>query len=215
MPMPTLGSVAQDLYDELEPMQYAEVENDYPLAKFLGGLGTMIQVIDDYARDQLISGDFAPGWSQLLDLARCPTVALPWLGQFVGVPVSLGLDAAGQRSQISAVGGWNRGTKTSIAAAAALYLTGNKTVIMRERSPIACPSEPAYGLEIITYDFETPDSAKTLAALIAQKPAGIVLDYQVLPGQDFELLYENNVNFQAVYTKYTTMQGLLTDNPGH
>src|ERR1019366_10522798 len=27
----------------------------------------------------------APGWSQILDITRCPQYVLPWLGQFIGV----------------------------------------------------------------------------------------------------------------------------------
>lgn len=215
MAMPTLDSFAQRLYDALAPLQFAEAELDYPLAKYIAALGKMFQIVEDYSRDQLIDDDFAPGWSQLLDLARAPSEALPWLGQFIGVPVTLGLTDAQQREQIVAVGGWNRGTPATIAAAAGLYLTGNKTVVFRERSPIACPSEPAYGLEIVTYLDETPDPVATEAAIRAQKPAGIVLLYQALTGQDFESLYENHPDFDSVYTTYTTFQGVLTDSPGH
>ncbi len=31
----------------------------------------------------------APGWSQILDVQRCPQYALPWLGQFIGIELAL------------------------------------------------------------------------------------------------------------------------------
>ena len=42
---------------------------------------TGLQAIDDIIRDT----PYDPGYSILLDINRCPTYALPWLGQFVGV----------------------------------------------------------------------------------------------------------------------------------
>jgi hypothetical protein len=215
MAMPTLDSFAERLYAELAPVTFAEAELDYPLAKYVAALGAMFQVVEDYSRDQLIGDDFAPGWSQLLDLSRAPTVGLTWLAQFIGVAVTAGLSDAQQRAQIAAVGGWNRGTPATIAAAAGLYLTGNKTVIFRERDAIACPTQPAYGLTVITFVSETPNPTATEAAIRAQKPAGIVLNYETLVGQDFENLYLNNPDFQGVYTTYTTFQGVLDDDPGH
>ena len=213
--MPTLDSFAERIYAALEPLQFSEAELDYPLAKYIAALGAMFQVVEDYSRDQLIDDDFAPGWSQLLDIGRAPSAALPWLGQFIGVAVTAGLSDAQQRAQIEAVGGWNRGTPATIAAAAGLYLTGNKSVIFRERDSIACPAEPAYGLTVITFTSETPNPTATEAAIRAQKPAGIVLNYETLDGQDFENLYLNHPDFQDVYTVYTTFQGVLLDDPGH
>ena len=52
---------------------------------------------------------------------------------------------------------------------------GTKFVDLIERSDVACPSDPAYGLMVVTRPSETPDPDATLTALAAAKPAGIVL----------------------------------------
>ena len=214
MPGPALESFAKRIYDSLEPLTYDEDNQNYALANFVAALGGMFQVIDDYARDQIVNGEVAPGWSQLLDINRCPSEALGFLGQFVGVPLQAGLSDAAQRDRITGTAGFRRGSPGAIVAAAQQYLTGSQTVIVRERDPAASPSYPAYGLTVITYTSETPDPSEVLAALMDQKPAGIILNYQTHTGQDYQSLYVNNASYQAVYTKYATYQGLLLDMPG-
>src|SRR5262245_60842997 len=83
MSKPTLDPVAAELYAEAEPLQYAEASLDYPLARLCGGLGVPLEEIAALARES----DAGAGWSALLDPSRCPTWALPWLGQFVGVAI--------------------------------------------------------------------------------------------------------------------------------
>jgi hypothetical protein len=124
-PAPVLQSAAADLYDRLTPIAKPDAGLGYPLANYMAALGTMLQVIDDYARDQNVSGKLAPGWSQLLDVNRCPPECLPWLGQFVGVPVNVALNDAQQRTQVRSRNGWQRGTLGAIVAAAQSQLNGN------------------------------------------------------------------------------------------
>jgi hypothetical protein len=123
---PPLDSFAQELYDRLEPLQYAEAEHDYALRKFCAALGVPFQQVEDLARDQVVEpppGGFSqrvvhPGWSVLLDIDRVPDEALAWLGQFVGVPLNPDLDSAGNRERIKTTEGWKRGTVGSIVGAA-------------------------------------------------------------------------------------------------
>jgi hypothetical protein len=95
-----------------------------------------------------------------------------------------------------------------MTAAAQLHLTGTKTVFFRERYG------GAYRLQVLTYLSQTPDSTLVLKELMAQKPAGIILTYTVLAGQDYQLLFTNNATYQIVYDKYPTYQGVLSDTPG-
>jgi hypothetical protein len=156
-----------------------------------------------------------PAWGVIMDVDVAPFKALPWLAQFVGVTVphqnpgetDENYDAR-VRDYIRATPGFSRGTPEAMIVAAQQYLTGNKEVIIRERHG------GAYLLQILTYASQTPDSAAVLKALISQKPAGIVLTYTVLAGQDYQLLYQNNATYQIVYTKYATYQGVLSDQPG-
>lgn len=208
---PGLSSFAQRLYDGLEPLQFDEPAQAYDLANYCAALGAMFQIVEDYSRDQVdANGKILDGWSQLLDITRAPVEVLPWLGQFVGVAVTTGLTEAQQRAQIQGVGGFNRGTLASMVSAAQAFLTGTKTVIVRERDPAASASNPAYGLTVITRTSETPDSSLVLAALLSQKPAGIVLVYSTLAGQDYTLALADSPLYSNMFANYATYQGVLT-----
>jgi hypothetical protein len=211
-PRPTdAGSVAERVYAEVEPMTRHDAEQDWALLVYLGGLlNPTLQEVEDYAADT----PTRPGWAGIMTVDDAPTKALPWLAQFVGVQLEPGLSDADQRDRIRSTDGWKRGTRASIIGAAKQYLTGDKLVIIRERDPAACATEPAYGLTVITYASETPDSAKVLAAILAQKPAGIVLNYVVASGQDYESVFENFATYQALKNAYATYQGVATDTPG-
>lgn len=215
MPSPALSSFAADLYARLAPMAFDEANQNYSLANYLGGVGQMFQVVEDYGRDQLVNGKYAPGWSQLMDINRCPSSALGWLAQFVGVRLQTGLSDAAQRARIQGTDGWKRGSVGALIAAAQQYLTGSQTVLIRERDPAACALQPAYGLTIITRTSETPDSAAVLKALLLQKPGGIILVYTVLAGQDYTILYNGGVTTYAnVFSTYLTYGGVANGVPG-
>jgi YVTN family beta-propeller protein len=60
----------------------------------------------------------APGWSQVVDITRCPEYALPWLGQFIGsaIPQDNGFTYEQLIQKISQRSGFQRSTPASIAA---------------------------------------------------------------------------------------------------
>lgn len=182
----------------------APIVND-DFAIFIEAVCEPLTELDSLARDS----DDGIGWSALLDLDRIPDKGLPWLAQFVGVQTIIGLDTSSQRARIAAHANWKRGSPDAIIQAAQLHLTGNKTVILRERF-----TGDAWKLGIVTYTDETPDSAQTLADILEQKPAGIVLTYNVLDGQDFQLLLDNHPTFANVYADYLTFEGIVEDQPG-
>lgn len=200
------GSFAESLYDELEPLTWDDESQDWSLLKFFGALGQMYQQIENYARDT----DEGPGWSVLMDVDRCPDEALPWLGQFVGADVRFGLTPTQQRDRIKHVEGWSRGTPGAIRAAAQRYLTGNKTVIMREREG------GAWRLTVGTYTAETPNVAAVLAVLNSPtvKPVGIIINYVTTTGQDYANIYLTRATYAAVFAAYATYQGVLNNVPG-
>ena len=80
------------------------------LLRWLAGMGEMVQAIDSLCMAQNDDGTIAPGWSQVLDINRCPTAALPWLGQFVGVSVDPSQRDDQQRYAIEQEHGFARGT---------------------------------------------------------------------------------------------------------
>jgi hypothetical protein len=205
---PVLKSFAQRLYDAVAPLAQDDALYGYALANYCAALGELFQIVDDYGRDQIVSGELAPGWSQVLDLTRAPTVALPWLAQFVGVQLTAGLTDAQQRMQIASVGGWNRGTISAMVLAAQATLTGTKTVNFVERNT------DAYTMTVITKSSETPNPVATLAALVSQKPAGIILLYQNIDGQSYGDLLVNAPLYSNAFSIYVDYQHLLFNNSG-
>lgn len=107
-----------------------DAQQDYILLKYLDGAGQLLQRINDLCQDTAAG----PGWSQILDVNRCPTYALPWLAQLIGVRFSpyQNTDAL-QRAAIQSEQGFTRGTPAALAAAASRYLKPNQTVTIFER----------------------------------------------------------------------------------
>jgi len=147
------------------------------LTTYLDSIGdSLFQIVQDWSSD---TDDVPskPGYSLLVDASRVPDVAIPWLAQFVGSDVVIGVPASVQRTQLTGLGTWKRGTVAALKAAPVPYLTGSQTVIVKERDT------GPYHLEVMTYANETPNQAAALAALLSQKPAGLVMTYVVFAGQ--------------------------------
>jgi hypothetical protein len=202
-PPPTLAPYAAELYRSLLPLAYADEQVDWALASYAGGHGEMYQELDTLVRDS----PAGPGWSSLLDVDRCPTKALPWLGQFIGVNVDTGKPDEAQRQQIRDTAGMKRGTPAAMIAAAQPTLTGNKSVFLFEREG------GAYRLSVRTFIDETPNPAATLAALMTQKPAGIILDFNTMPRWTWRTLRDSFATWQLVKTHYTNWQGVRDNVP--
>jgi hypothetical protein len=179
-PLPTLESFAAALYDAIYPLTELDGQTGWHLAKFAGALGEMFQPVADVARDT----PEGPGWSAVLDLQRCPDEWLPWLAQFVGVVVARGVIA---RRHARA----HRGNGRLQARHARVHpgrhpSHANRVApchLARARQQRA---DPPYTLEVVTLTGETPDPAATRAAILAQKPGGIVLAYRTVAGQDWQ-----------------------------
>lgn len=205
MSKPVVGSFGAELYEAVEPLAWADEENGWALLTLCGAIGEMFQQVRDLGSPD---PDGNPGWSQLLDVTRCPTAYLPWLGQFVGVQVDTSLTDTQQRSQITNEAGMARGSLAAIRGAAQKYLTGSRTVQILERV-----GGDAYAFTVVTYTSETPDSAAVSAALAAAKPAGLVMTYEAVTGQIWAQLEANYATWADVIAAYTTWQDVINDTP--
>jgi hypothetical protein len=69
----------------------------------------------------------APGWSQILDINRCPSYALPWLGQFVGVDLTKTPNLTYEQSvqKILSRPGFSRGTVPALQSSLAAYINNS------------------------------------------------------------------------------------------
>lgn len=180
MPAPVLSALGERLRERTAPLAPDDETYGYAHAHLCEALAQMlVQVAEVYDPP-----DPLPPAAPLMDPAPAPDWALPWVGQLVGVRLPRGATAEQARTLIRDVAGFSRGTPAALAAAAAATLTGNQVVIFRERDSSA--ADPPYALEVVTLTGETPNPAATLAALMAQKPAGIVLTYRSVEGQDWQ-----------------------------
>jgi hypothetical protein len=179
---------ADDLRTALAPLATPD------LATYAGAIGAMFAPVDDLVRDT----DAGDGWTALLDVDRAPADALAFLAQFVGVRLQADLTDAAQRARIVGTDGFKRGSAGAVRAAAQQYLTGARRVIFRERDG------GAYRLTVITYTADTPDPAAVLRALLAQKPAGIILTHLVENGQDYQQVRTIHATYAAVKAAYPT-----------
>jgi hypothetical protein len=104
---------AAALLEALEPWRTTHLD------WYATAIGAMFQPVRDLTFDVGADGDsgYVPGWGPLLDPTLCPTAALPYLGQFVGVAVPDGADDATARAAIRAESGFSRGTLAAITKA--------------------------------------------------------------------------------------------------
>lgn len=205
MSAPAIGTAGLDIYRSLEPLAFDDPAQNYALLTLAAAHGAMLQPVDDLVSDT----DDGPGWSSILDIDRCPTAALPWLAQFVGVQLTQGDDDATQRQMIRDQPNAARGTPGAIAAAAQSLLTGDRNVFMIERA------SSAYTLTVITYASETPDPDAVEALLLSPlvKPAGVKLTYQCVDGQTWAQLIVNYPTWADVISAYGTWQDVINDTP--
>lgn len=161
-----------ELVEELQPFIDADPEGGRDVRALLAGVAAMAEPVSSIIRDS----DAGPGWSALVSPTRCPAEWLPYPAQIVGVDLPAGLSEADQRVLIQAQPGLVRGSLTAQIVAAQLTLTGTRTIIPQERYG------SAWRQRFITRPGETPDAAKTLAALQSQKPIGMIIVHDIFDG---------------------------------
>ena len=182
----TPASVSQttlDLWNQLGPWRDADLAsglagNGYPLLILVDSIASQFAITEQYTRDDATH----VGWGQLLDVNACPTFALPWLAQLAGVTIPVGATDTQMRALITGQANMKRGTVAALITTLQTYLTGTKFVTVTERSP-----DP-YSFVISCLTAEMPGgpsgatAAQALAALIAAKPAGLILSFLVQAG---------------------------------
>lgn len=211
MTQPTVGSVAQQLYDALTPLAFADEACDWSLLYFLAANGQMVQQIDTYASD---TPDGDPGWSILLDIDRCPDEALGYIAQCCGVSLLAGATSDQSRLRIRSTDGMKRGTPSAVIGAAQQALIAGQRVTLRERYNPANPSvDSPYHFEVTTYTAETPDADELARRVEEQKPAGNIAHTLVVDGQDWQRVEDDYATWADVATAYATWEDVADDTP--
>jgi hypothetical protein len=152
-------------------------------------------------------GDVPP-LAPILSPDLCPTWALPWLAQLLGVTLPKGVDDATARAMIKDVSGFKRGTPAAIRAAAGFFLTGSKTVFFNERL-----ANDAYRLGVVTLGSETPDATLVEAAILAQKPGGILLSYAAIAGQTYRAVLTEVDSYREARSTWPTYRAMRDNLP--
>lgn len=196
---PTLSALGERLRERTAPLAPTDATHGWAHAHLCEAIMVMAAEVGAIYDPP----DPIPPTAPLLDPTLCPDWALPWLAQLVGVQLPASATPEQARELTTNVAGWKRGTPAALRAAAGMYLTGNKAVYFRERDQ----GDP-YALEVVTLQGETPDPAATLAALIAQKPAGIVLRYRTVTGQDWQAVKDSGRTWRQVRDHYATWRDL-------
>lgn len=203
MSAPALSATGQRLYDELEPLaRDSDAGLSYPLARFCDALALLLDEVADLSRD---GDDEAPGWTSIFDPDGAPAAWLPWMAQLVGVQFSPSLPEADRRARIKATDGFKRGTPAALVAAAQATLTGTKKVYLTERHG------SAYRLTVATLASETLDPSATLAALMEQKPAGLVLTHAVVTGGTYGDLASTHTDYADVKATFASFDEVRTN----
>lgn len=196
-----MAHLAEDIYANLGPFADDDVSGE--LRDFLAAL---VGPLEDVA-DVLSETDDHLPWEMALDVDQAPASALPWLAQWVGVRLDEADSEAVRRDRIRTPDGFARGTRASIAAAARRTLTGTRRVVIRERTP------DAYNLYIRTAANETPNPAATEAAIVGQKPAGIVLDYEAVTAMSYIDLDADHADYDAVAIAFSDYDQISETTP--
>jgi hypothetical protein len=222
-PRPPVAADTLELWRQLGPWTDADPQTGFTLLRWCDAVGAELQVVDDLIRDEPSS----PGWSKILDPARAPRFALPWLGQLVGVQVDPTMPDAAQRSQITTEAGFARGTPAALVAIAQRYLTGAKTVTLTERdgnpytlsialytqqlgSSTYVQSQTTYATYAAaaagqaTYAVAQGPIGEVVVALRAAKPAGLVLNINVLSGLSYAQMTAAQPTYTAESAAYPT-----------
>lgn len=198
------------------------------VAGLLDQADDVVQVISDT--------DAGPGWSALLDVDRCPTWALRWLGQLVGVRVPATIDDTESRALIAEEAGFGRGRPAALIAAAKRFLRPGFDPIVVERYPDAYhvtvtvyaswllgatyrELSEAYATytdleaEFPTYDAMTSSPTDLAAAVTAAKSASLLLTLVVLETASYSYLTAHYATYTDLATAFPTYDAMTEFTP--
>lgn len=191
MARPVVSSTAEDLYAALGAFTVGDEAQDWALLKATEALClAFVEPVAELVEER----DGRVPWQILFDPELCPVAYLPLLAQFTGSTLTGSMTEAERRAAIALPEGWSRGTRAALIQAIQRTLTGSKNVAFVERY-----TGSAYKLAVRTQTSETPSEAATLAAILGQKPIGIVLDYDSITGQTY-------ADVDAAYADYAALE---------
>lgn len=181
------------------------------LEVYINGIALMFKQVDDIARD---GPNGEPGWSQIFDLVRAKTNWLPWMGQIVGYKVQTKAEFqtledydAQERERMTTRSAWRNGTNGILYDVIREQLIDPKRVIIQNRA-----GGNANQINVWVYDEDIATSAAEVEkAARSQKALGLIMDFSVLTGENYESLRAANASYNTVFTKFADYNEVLVD----
>jgi hypothetical protein len=174
------GYVMQTIVGAELAEQLYWLPGDETLQWYLDAIGALFQETAAITHDIGTDGEpgYQTGYGSIFtvnprfpgDTAICPTELLPFVGQFVGVPIPPSADDAAARSLITSEQGLQRGSPSAIVAAAKRFLTDTQTVTNEPQVTPSGQVNPFY-FTLVVRLAEVLDGPSLAAAVEAVKPA--------------------------------------------
>lgn len=178
---------------------------DYTALRYVAAAAVAIEPAADFLN--LVDPDTSvTGTCELVNADACPRPYLGWLGWLVGIdtstiPAPFVRDAVG-----NAAASQRRGSAGSIRDAVQRTLTVSRSCRVY---PNLSGVDP-YVISIFTLTAETADPAVTLAAAMTEKPAGCLIDLNVVTGSTWADVLANYDTWADVIAAHPTWASLVT-----
>lgn len=158
--------------------------------------------------------EYIPGWSTLLDPVNCPDQFLPFLAQFNGTDIPVGLDAPTARTKIAGESAQHRGTLASVVSAVQRNLTGTQSVVILERVD-AIGNVNAYWFVIVVRPEEVINVLSLTDAVNTIKPGGVQWTLVQTDGWTISQMEASAATIAILEGNFVTLTGLEGDRVGH
>jgi hypothetical protein len=199
-------TIYDDWAEQLAPWMTPDLDN---FIRAISGMWSQIEVyIDDDPDNDIVA------WQPLLDIDIAPLGGLPYLAQYVGERLPVGLNESQARDWIRLSPNWQRGTPQGIVNAVKRHLTGTQTVMMGEQMKLDGTFD-VDTVSIATYAEETPDQNVILDVLRRNVPADLLYEYEAVPQATWAIVEGGMDSWAELQTTYgPTWAGVSGAKPG-
>jgi len=196
---PVVGDFTRRLWERLPAyMREADTATGYPLLRYTALLGEQAEQVSSIVLD---------GASRLVDPATADAGSLRWLAALAGVDATLYSSTEQLRVAIAGADDNRAAGSTRAVLAAirpALSETRTAAIVLRDAA--------AFRYRVRVYAREVPDQVELRRLLEATRPAGMVWELEVAPGQTWADLANRRLTY-AQLGAYTHAQ-IATAVPG-
>jgi hypothetical protein len=208
MSAPALHPVAHQVYRLLpDYVRNADASQDYALARFVGAGSVGLERANEFLTIIDPSSSLS-GTNELLNSAATPRAYLAWLAWLVGVDIS-NLAPQDVRPVLSnVVAAQYRGSRAAVRDAVQRTLTNSQPARVWANLDGVTP----YLITVVTNESQTPDESGTLLAALTEKPAGMLLELQVVQGAvilELEVVYDLVTDLESAFATVSDLDAWI------